>query len=872
MQILEIKVLRGPNYWSGYRKELINMKLDLEDFENFPTNMIEGFAERLERLMPSLWEHQCSKKIPRGFFERVKEGTWAGHVAEHIALELQTLAGMPCGYGRTRSASKKGVYHVVFSYTIESAGVYAARAAVRIVEALAGNKPYDTGNDINELKQIYKQEGLGLSTKAILSEAKKRKIPYRRLDQDSLILLGQGKNQKIIRAAVASTTSNIGVEIAADKEATKKMLLQEHIPVPKGKKISATEELDSVISEIGFPIVIKPLNGNHGRGITTNIRSKTDAVKAFEQAKKISSSVLVEQFVAGTDYRFLVINYKLIAVSKRIPAMVIGDGVSTIEQLIEQTNEDPKRGEDHEKVLTRITIDETTRSILAQNNFELKSILPAGQLLFLKDTANISTGGTARDVTHLVHPHNVFMAERIARLINLDICGIDIIAQDINIPITIKNGAVLEVNAGPGLRMHLSPTKGMAQNVAAPIIEMLFPGETPFRIPVVAVTGTNGKTTTTRLIAHIAKQAGYMVGYTTTDGIYIGENKIDSDDCSGPVSAATVLRDPIVDFAVLECARGGILRSGLGFDKCNTSIITNISDDHLGLDDIDSLEKLARVKAVVAQNTFDNGYAILNADDNLVYALRKDLSCKIALFSIHDNNDRIKLHCAKGGLAAIIEKGYFTICKGKWGTRVAKVKEVPLTLEGRADCMIKNILPSILAAVIHDFEINIIRRALQTFIPSMEFTPGRMNIFQFGCFSVMVDYAHNQDGFCELKSFLYQTPASMKVGIIACPGDRRDQDIRNIGMHAAEMFDEIIIKHDKDGRGRTNEEITHLFKEGIEKIDPAIPVTIISDEIEAIQYAMDTAKDNSFIVVCAENVQKTLDYVSGRKNLKQVSV
>ncbi len=870
MQILEIRVLRGPNYWSGYRKELIDMRLDLGHFENLPTNKIEGFAERLESMIPSMREHECSKKREHGFFDRVKEGTWLGHVIEHIALEIQSLAGMPCGYGRTRSANQPGVYHVVFSYTIADAGIYAAKAAVRIALALAENTPYDINKDIGRLAAINREEGLGPSTRAILNEAKKRNIPYRSIDRNSFIMLGQGRYQKIIRASLSSDTSMIGVEIADDKELTKELLSQQYIPVPAGKKIRELSEVKPVVDKIGFPLVIKPCNGNHGRGITTDIKTFEEAEAAFMFAKKISAGVLVEQFIKGTDYRFLVVNYKLVAVAKRVPAMIMGDGVSTIEQLVSQVNDDPRRGDEHEKVLTKIKIDDATMAILARNNLKPGSVLENGQVLFLKNTANLSSGGTARDVTHLVHPQNVLLAERVARLVNLNICGIDIVAQDIQEPITHTNGAVLEVNAGPGLRMHLSPTKGLAQNVAEPIIRMLYPEGGKARIPIVAITGTNGKTTTTRLIAHLARQSGHSVGFTTTDGIYIGENKIESGDCSGPASAACVLRDPIVDFAVLECARGGILRSGLGFDKCSTSIITNISEDHLGLDDIDSLEKLTRVKAVVAHSTMDDGYAILNADDDRVYSLYDDLACNIALFSMREKNERIRSHCARGGLAAIVEKGYFTICKGNWRTRVARVQDIPLTLDGRASCMTMNILPALLAAVIHDFDLNGVRKSLAGFAPSKENTPGRMNIFQFPGYTVMVDYAHNRDGLYELRNFLEQTSSGVKVGVIACPGDRRDEDIRNIGICAASMFDEIIIKHDKDGRGRTNEEITDLIRAGIVKVNQHIPVTVVSDEIEAVKYAMNTAGDDAFIVVCTEKVTEVLDFVSDE--LKKVSV
>src|SRR6266487_233648 len=864
MKILNIKVMRGPNYWSNYRQKLIVMKLDLEELEDYPTNKIDGFAERLEALIPSLYTHRCSEKQPGGFFQRVREGTWMGHVIEHIALELQSLAGMQCGFGRTRSTHTKGVYHVVFYYQVESAGIYAAKAAVRIASVLASDEPYDIAHDIKELTRINKNEGLGPSTQSIINEAIKRNIPHKRLDNESLVMLGQGVHQKIIRAAMACTTSSIGVEIASDKEETKRLLSEGFIPLPQGKEIETAEELKTLIEDIGFPLVIKPVNGNHGRGITTNILSAEQAHKAFIIAKEISQRVIVEKFIRGLDYRFLVINYKLVAVAKRTPAMVIGDDKSTIKKLIDQTNTDPRRGEEHEKVLTTIKVDSTTNSILIEKNLTLNSVLPVGEILFLKDTANLSTGGTARDVTDVVHPYNVFLAERIARLMNLDICGIDIIAENINTPITEKTGAVLEVNAGPGFRMHLSPAKGLARNVAEPVIKMLFPDDTPSRIPIIAVTGTNGKTTTTRLIAHLAKAAGHNVGYTTTEGIYIQDQVVHHGDCSGPGSAEVVLRDPIVDFAVFECARGGILRAGLGFDKCNISIVTNVSDDHLGLNDINTVEEMAKVKTVVPRSTFDDGYAILNADDDLVYAMREELDCNIALFSTDEKNERIKSHRQEGGLAAIIEKGYFTICKGQWKTRIARVEDVPLSFQGTASCMIKNILPAILAATIHDFKTEVISAALKSFIPSPKLTPGRLNIFHFKHFDLMIDYAHNTDGYKELKKFLEHMQAP-KIGIVTSPGDRRDEDIRNTGYYAVQMFDEIIIRHDKDLRGRAKEQITDLIVEGIMRVNPDEVINVVSDELDAIQYAMDTAQQGAFIVDCSDKVQEAIDFVMQTK-------
>ncbi|HET8860312.1 cyanophycin synthetase [Marivirga sp.] len=872
MEIIKIKVLRGPNFWSGYRKKLIVMKLDLGEYEQLPTNMINGFAESLEAVLPSLKSHQCSEGVEGGFLQRVKEGTWLGHVIEHTALELQTLAGMDCGFGRTRSTSVKGIYHVVFSYVIESAGIYAAKAAVDLVEKLLKDLTFNVNDYINELQLLYKKEKLGPSTLSIVEEAERRNIPYTRLNNNSLLMLGQGCNQKIICASTAGTTSNVAVDLASDKDATRKLLYQSYIPVPTGRLIDDVIELQKAVIEIGFPIVTKPINGNHGNGITTHITTIEQARNGFHEAQKISKSVIVERFINGFDYRFLVINYKLVAVAKRTPAMVMGDDASTINELINETNNDPRRGEDHENVLSKIKLDAATQSILAERNLTLNSVLPIGEILFLKDTANLSSGGTAQDVTDIVHPGNIFMAERIARLMNLDICGIDIMAEDINIPITDKNGAVLEVNAGPGFRMHLSPSKGIARNVAEPVLNMLYPDNASARIPLVAVTGTNGKTTVTRLIAHFAQADGHHTGYATTDGINIDGTSICFGDCSGPASAATVLRDPIVDFAVLECARGGILRAGLGFDKCNISVVTNVNDDHLGLDDINTLEQMARVKSVVPQSTFDNGYAILNADDDLVYEMKNDLDCNIALFSMHAKNERIKTHCSEGGLAAFIENKYFTIQKGEWKTRITGVAQVPLTFSGKCEYMVKNILPALLVASISNFSMATISSALKSFIPSPTFTPGRMNLFQFKKFQLMIDYAHNPDGFLHMKKYLEHVKANQKTGIIAIPGDRRAEDMKNLGRYAAQMFDKIIIKHDKDTRGRSKEEISEFISSGIREINGYASVIIISDKIESIQYAIDNADEGEFITVFVDEVQNTLSYVQQQIDMENQMV
>lgn len=865
MKIQDIKVMNGPNYWSATRHKLIVMLLDLEEMEQRPTDTIPGFLDRIKELMPTLYSHRCSEGVPGGFFSRIKEGTWMGHVIEHIALELQTLAGMDTGFGRTRETADKGVYHVVFSYQEAKAGIYTAKAAVKIAQALVDNVAYDLAADIQNLREIREDERLGPSTGSIVEEAIKRKIPYIRLNRHSLVQLGYGVNQKRVQATIASTTSSIAVEIACDKEETKNLLEASEIPVPRGRIIYDEEDLQAAIDKIGYPIVTKPVNGNHGKGATTNIRNWEDAVTGLKAAKQYGRAVICEKFITGRDFRVLVVNYKFVAAALRTPAAVIGDGKHTVKELIDIVNQDPRRGYGHEKVLTAIKIDDFTMDMLEKKGYTLDTVIADKEELWLKPTANLSTGGTATDVTDYVHPTNVFMAERIAKIIGLNICGIDIMASDLSTPLSENGGAVLEVNAAPGFRMHLDPTDGLPRNVAEPVIDMLYPPGTSARIPIVAVSGTNGKTTTTRLIAHIVKQLGYKVGYTTTDGVYIQNQIMMRGDCTGPVSAEFVLRDPTVDYAVLECARGGILRAGLGFHNCDVAVVTNVAEDHLGLGGIDTLEKLARVKAVAANTVFPHGYAILNADDDLVYNMHKDLSCKVAYFSLDENNPRIQKHCAKGGLAAIYEHGFITILKGGWKIRVEKVTNIPLTFSGMAEFNISNVLAATLAAYVQDFKTEDIRQALQTFVPSPAQTPGRMNMFHFKNYSVMLDYAHNTHGLRAIGKFLSAVDATPKVGIIAGVGDRRDEDIISLGEVAAQIFDEIIIRQDKNLRGRTEQEIIDLMMKGIYAVDPAKKTTVIKKEAEAIEFAMKNAVKDSFIVIISDVIPDALEQVKAYK-------
>lgn len=869
MEIRSINAMRGPNYWSVRRHKLIVMVLDLGAMEEHPSNKVPGFYERLTAMFPSMYSHRCSVGEPGGFFQRVKEGTWMGHIIEHIALEIQTLAGMDTGFGRTRGYGEKGVYNVVFSYIEESVGRYAAKVSVDICEALIKGEDYDMDDDIQHMRELRERERLGPSTGSIVEEAESRGIPWIRLNKYSLCQLGYGANQKRIQATVTSETSSIGVELACDKEDTKYLLEQAEVEVPRGDIIRRERSLEEACRYVGYPLVIKPIDGNHGRGITVNINNYDEALQAFRQAKESSRSgaIIVEKFITGDDYRLLVINNKLVAGAIRTPAHVVGDGKSTVQELIDEVNRDPRRGYGHENVLTQITVNDLTKTIIKDAGYTLDSVLKEDERLILKDTANLSTGGTAEDITDIIHPANVSMAERISKIIDLDICGIDIMTTDITKPLSETGGAVLEVNAGPGFRMHLAPTTGLPRNVAAPVIDKLFPtqGDTG-RIPIIAITGTNGKTTTSRLIAHIAKMKGYRVGYTTSDGVYIQNRLLMTGDCTGPASAEFVLKDPTVNFAVLECARGGLLRAGLGFKKCDVGIVTNVAADHLGLKGIHTIEQLAKVKGVIPETVLPDGYAILNADDDLVYDMRRSVECNVALFSMDENNPRVKALQRLNGITAVYENGYVTICRGEWKMRIMRAENIPLTYGGKAKFMIQNVLAGILAAHVQGISIEDMKAGLETFIPSASQTPGRLNLFKFNDFSILLDYAHNAAGMRALQKFTDELEATVKVGIIAGIGDRRVEDNNEMGSIAAEMFDEIIIRQDKRLRGKTEEELIKMLDDGIKMKDPNKKTTIIPSESEAIKYAVKNAVKGSLIILCSDVIPDALDLV---KELKE---
>lgn len=852
--IKEIKVMHGPSIWSANYQQLIAVKLEIGEIGE---NEVCTLCDNLVNLFPPI--HISIKNIKAESPDKTPQLMIAKLVAL-TCIELQIINCSGPAYYNSHLLGDRS-YFAVFEYKHEKHGVEVAKTAVNIIKALFAGKQYHSlPEDLKRLKDICLEHTEGPSSHEIIQTARARHIPVKNIANGKYTLLGLGKYRKRVSAALSDQTGDIAVDIAGNKSLTKQLLADAMLPVPAGVVIYDEEELNDAISKLGFPLVTKPLNGHQGKCITTDITERKTLISGFNLAKSYSRRVIVEKYIKGEDYRFLIINYKLVAAAKRSPAMVTGDGVSTIQQLIDMVNKDPLRGNGHNSSLTKIKVDEITENLLKYHKRTLDTVLAEGETQVLKDTANLSTGGTAEDVTDDVHPENVRFAERAARIIGLDICGIDIVAPDVQTPFTKNGGAIIEANAAPGLRMHIAPTVGKSRKVGKAIIDMLFPDNSSGRIPLIAITGTNGKTTTCRLMAHVVQEQGYCTGFTTTEGIYINGEQVVRGDCSGPRSSAVVLDDPSVDFAVLECARGGILRSGLAFDQCDIGIVTNVAADHLGLKDIYTVEDMAMVKSVVPRSVKKDGYAILNASIDLVYEMRKGLECNVAFFSL-DSNSRIEEHCKNGGIAAFKDaQGNVVIRDGDKTIAVEHVENIPVTIQGKAGFMIENVLPVALAGYVLKFPLEKIRKALTSFYLTAEQAPGRLNITKIDNINVMVDYAHNPHSIKAFSEFMNNIK-EYKTGIITGVGDRRDEDIEEVGRLAATIYNEVIIRIDEDTRGRNPEEIISLIKRGIQSIKPELSCRVIPDIKDALLYALQHSAPESYIILNADSVQKTLDIV-----------
>jgi cyanophycin synthetase len=864
LRISRLRALRGPNFWR--LSPVIACDLGLGSLEGVTTDEIEGLDERLIALLPSLSEHGCSEGRPGVFVDQLRRGTHLPHVLEHIAIELQTLVGPEIGFGRALRSGDRDVWWVIVAYEEEELGLSAMREAVRLLRACIAGEPYDIEGVVRELRDLYDDVRLGPSTAAIVEEAKRRHIPVRRLNSRSLVQLGLGARLRRIQAAMSDDTSAIAVDIAQDKEETRRVLEGIGLPVPEGTTVGTLEDALEYAELIGYPVALKPIDASKGKGFSGRLTSAGAIRTAWPGARSVSPRVVIEQYVEGRDYRVLVVGGKLVAVAERIAARVVGDGVHTIAELIEAANADPRRGTGHERELTRIAADERTADFLRQLGLTFESVPRAGQAVGLCATANLSTGGTSIDRTEEIHPDNITACEMAAGVIGLDIAGIDVVTPDISVPFRSNGARIIEVNAAPGLRMHTHPCEGAARNVAAPIVDMLFPPGTDSRIPVIAVTGTNGKTTTVRLLAHLFRARGRMVGFTTTDGLYIGNRMVMEGDMTGPFSANIILSNPTVEIAVLETARGGLLRAGLGFDEADVGVVLNVTADHLGLGGIHTLEQLAAVKQVVPSVVMREGHAVLNADDPLVLAMAAATGADVVLTSTRPQgtNADFDEHVDRGGIGARIEDDTFVIRRGRLRIPIAGIGEVPLTLGGAARFQFENILAAIATAYVRGVRYDDIRSGLLSFFPSPAMTPGRVNLLRVGSAHVLVDYAHNPAAVEAIVRLAESLPARRRIGVIAIPGDRRDEDIRSAGRAAAKL-DYLIVKEDFDRRGREEGEVAGLLVSGLREGGRAgTDFEVVLSEPDAVERALGRLGDGDLAIILAERVHAVLEQIRPR--------
>jgi len=859
LEAARLRALRGPNAWSLDR--VIACDVHVGTLDAVTTADVPGFADRLRDALPSLVEHPCSPGEPGGFLKRMAAGTGWPHVLEHVALELQSLAGSDVAFGRVVPTGDPGTVCVVVAYEEEEVGLEAMRSAVALVRACLAGEAFPMAPLLAHLRDLHASLRLGPSTAAIVEEARRRGIPVRRLNTGSFIQLGLGRQLRRIRATMSDHTSIIGVEIAQDKDLTKRVLQNIGLAVPAGSVARSVDEALAIADEIGYPVILKPQDGSQGRGISPCLESPAALREAWAGSAALSRSVVVERHAPGADHRVLVVSGKVVAVAERVPAHVTGDGTRTVRELIEEANADPRRGDGHVQVLTRLPADEATASFLASTGRAFETVPSAGERVFLRATANLSTGGTSIDRTDEIHPDNVTACELAAGVVGLDIAGLDVMTPDISVPFHENGAVIIEVNAAPGIRMHLSPAEGKPRNVAAPIVDMLYPPGARTAIPVIAVTGTNGKTTTTRLIAHLFRHTGRVVGFSTTDGVYLQSRLVAAGDMTGPFAANIVLSNPIVEVAVLETARGGILRSGLGFDECDVGIVLNVSADHLGAHGIHTLEDLARIKGVVPAVVRRRGHAVLNADDPLVLAMASRSGGDVVLFSTRPPaaSPAVAAHVADGGTAACIEEGAFVIRRGRLRIPIADVSEVPLTIGGAAQFQFGNILAAAAAAYVQGMRYEDIRAGLLSFFPSPALTPGRLNLLRVRQGHVLVDYAHNAAALEGLMDLAGRIDAARRIGILAGPGDRRDQDLRALGRHAA-MLDYVILKEDDDLRGRRPGEAAALIREGLEEGGMA-PDRIgdVPREAEAVARGLAMMEEHDLLVIIAVDVPAVLE-------------
>lgn len=874
MKILDRSVYLGPSLYAHF--PVIRLTVDLGELEEWPSARLgETFIGRLLEALPGLESHGCSYREAGGFVRRMREdeGTWMGHIFEHVVLELQQMAGSDVTFGKTRGNGNFGQYDVVYQYEQEEVGLEAADVARRLLFHLlpeeareeAGIEKEEDFNWEEEHDQFIRfsqRRALGPSTASLVKAAEERDIPWLRLNRYSLVQLGHGCHQKRIQATITSETKHIGVEIASDKEETNKLLADLGLPVARQVLVYSKREAVRGARRVGFPVVVKPLNANHGRGVSINLEDDDSVVIAFENARKHSRSVIIESFLAGFDHRLLVVDGNLVAASKRVPGHVVGDGKHTIEELVEITNQDPRRGIGHEKVLTRLELDYQAMRLLELLGYSETTVPPEGEVVYLRSTGNLSTGGTAIDVTDIIHPVNKVMAERAARAIGLDVCGVDFLTEDISVSHKVGGGGICEVNAAPGFRMHVAPSEGTPRDVAGPVMDMLFPAGSPSRVPIASITGTNGKTTTARMVAHIFKMTGRVPGLTTTDGVYIDGHLTVSGDMTGPASARIVLRDPKVEVAVMETARGGMLRRGLAYRNCDVGAVLNVQADHLGLKGVETLEDLAKVKRIVAEIAKDT--AVLNADDALCLQMAGHTKAEhLCYVTMNQRHPLVKDHIRAGGRAIVLEQGMGGNMLALYdnGQHIPLLWShlIPATLDGRALHNVQNAMFA--AAVTFSMGVGLedIRHGLRTFDTSFFQAPGRMNIFHDHPFKVIMDYGHNPAAVKAMVDLVGRIDVEAKRRVVlAAPGDRRDEDIQEIARLCAGKFDHYICRRDDGLRGRSSDEVPMMLRETLlaEGV-PSEAIEMVPEEARAVQHGLDSSRRDDLLLIFADSIGRT---------------
>jgi cyanophycin synthetase len=853
--VRSIRVLRGPNLYAYMPVLLIT--IDIGPYEERPSDVFPGFVDRLVAWLPGLRKHGCSLKRPGGFIERLERGTYLGHIVEHITLELQTLMGFEVSFGRARGTGERGVYHVLIQYREEEPARAAFATALRLTLAAMHDEPFDMQKELESLLAVADEYRLGPSTAAIVAAARKRNIPVLRVTPNrGLVQLGYGVHQRRIQASETSLTSAIAVDLCQEKLLTNHMLRRVGVPVPDGRITSSAEETWEAAQAIGLPVVIKPAEGNQGNGVSVNLSERERIFEAFAIARQFGNAALVERYIEGDDYRLLVVNGKLVAAARREPAQIVGDGRHTVAELVDILNQDPKRRPGHSSVLSRIDVNESVMQALSMQAMDLSSVPALGQQVKLRRNSNLSTGGTATDVTDEVHSSNARLAELAAQILALDVAGIDIVCCDISRSLAEQNGAIVEVNAAPGLRMHLQPTYGQPRDVGAPIVEMLYPDDGESRIPIIAVTGTNGKTTVTRLISHMYETARWVVGMTSTTGVYINQERIIAGDCSGPASAQAVLLHPHVEVAVLETARGGILREGLAFDKCLIGVVTNVTADHLGLGDVHTLDELARVKQVVVDAIADEGAAVLNAEDPLVAEMAAACDGRVVYFSRSPDHHVMAAHLAEGESGVFVEDGMIVVATGQRRTELVELARVQFTLGGRIEFQVMNALAATAAAWAAGLNPAMIVRALTTFQTDTVTVPGRLNWFDLDGVELVLDYGHNPAALAALGQAVKALVPRYTVMALTLPGDRRDRDLLESARMTLDYVNAYVLYDADDRRDRAPNEVPQLIKSNL---PPHIPSEIAPAEREAIIKAWEMVPEGGRLIVICDEPERALE-------------